>query len=129
LDGSTEKDGFLPSTLAVGQNLYTLPASEPDFWVVTTPVESMGDLETLGSDASNIQTTLPYTEKTTLEATDEFYVYDGIPKKVTQANLLKGVVQTVDNTNKDVTLTLNGNVLSADLKEKALYGKQRGYID
>ena len=63
LDGSTEKDGFLPSTLAVGQNLYTLPASEPDFWVVTTPVESMGDLEVLGSDASNVQTTLPYTEK------------------------------------------------------------------
>lgn len=43
---------------------------------------------------------------------------------------MSGTVVTisVDNTNKDVTLTLNGSVLSADLKNPETYFRQQTYI-
>ena len=61
----------------------------------------MSNLEIIGSEIDcGVVPSLPYTEKTTLEETDEMYVLDGsTPKKVTQANLLKGVIPKTDITN------------------------------
>lgn len=88
LNGTIEHDGYLPSDLQIGQNLYTIPNDEPDFWVKSTPVTSMSNLEIIGSEIDGIIPSLPYAQLDTVNVDDEMYVYDGSSKKVTKDKLL-----------------------------------------